>query len=82
MYYTSIYLSLSTLQRSDLVDYIDSHYKAPRIVLAGAGGVDHDKLCSLADKYLGKLPISYENSAAGVPDIPLPKAVFTGSEVR
>lgn len=71
---------LSSLQRKDLVDYVKSHYKAPRIVLAGAGGVDHDKLCSFADKYLGTLSSSYEDSPAGVPD--LPPAVFTGSEVH
>lgn len=27
-----------TLTRQDLVDYINSHYKAPRMVLAAAGG--------------------------------------------
>lgn len=56
-----------------------SHYKAPRVVLAGAGGVDHEKLCSLADKYLGGLSSSYEDSPIGVPDVP--PALFTGSEV-
>lgn len=69
----------SSLQRKDLVDYVKSHYKAPRIVLAGAGGMDHDKLCSFADKYLGSLSASYEDSPVGVPD--LPPAAFTGSEV-
>lgn len=30
--------SSRTLTRQDLVDYINSHYKAPRMVLAAAGG--------------------------------------------
>jgi hypothetical protein len=30
-------------------------YKGPRMVLAGAGGVDHGKLCSLAEKYFAKV---------------------------
>ena len=62
-----------------MTDYVNSHYKAHRIVLAGAGGVDHDKLCSLAEKYLGNLSMSYENSAFGVPT--MPPTSFTGSEV-
>lgn len=31
--------STRTLTRQDLVDYINSHYKAPRMVLSAAGGV-------------------------------------------
>lgn len=69
----------SSIKKDDLVNYVKSHYKAPRIVLAGAGGVDHEKLCSLADKYLGGISSSYEDSPVGVPD--LPPALFTGSEV-
>lgn len=30
--------SARILTRQDLVDYVNSHYKAPRMVLAGAGG--------------------------------------------
>lgn len=77
---TSPVCVISSIQRNHLVDYIGSHYKAPRIVLAAAGGVDHDKLCGLADKYLNKLSVTYEDSFAGVPDAP--KAIYTGSEVR
>lgn len=31
-------LAFRTLTRQDLVDYINSHFKAPRMVLAAAGG--------------------------------------------
>lgn len=36
--FSYIIISSRTLTRQDLVDYINSHYKAPRIVLAAAGG--------------------------------------------
>merc|ERR1712200_133861 len=53
------------------------HYKGPRMVLAGAGGVDHGKLCSLAEKYFAKIGTDYEN------EIPLEmNCRFTGSDVR
>jgi len=46
-------------------------------VLAGAGGVDHGKLCSLAEKYFAKIGTDYEN------EIPLEmNCRFTGSDVR
>ena len=47
--------------RDDLTNYIKDHYKGPRMVLAGAGGVDHGKLCSLAEKYFAKIGTDYEN---------------------
>lgn len=64
-----------SIGKSDLTDYIQTHYKAGRIVLAGAGGVKHDDLVKLAEQSLGKLEASV-----------LPQEVtpcrFTGSEVR
>lgn len=33
-----LYNAHRNLTRQDLVDYINSHYKAPRMVLAAAGG--------------------------------------------
>lgn len=33
-----IFNSPRTLTRQDLVEYVNSHYKAPRMVLAAAGG--------------------------------------------
>jgi hypothetical protein len=40
-----------TINRNDLLEYIGCHYKGPRVVLAGAGGIYillvltiHDKL--------------------------------------
>ena len=51
------------MSRKDLVDYIGTHYKAPRIVLAGAGGVDHQSLVDLANKHFQGLGVSYDGPA-------------------
>lgn len=52
-----------SLTRQNLVDYISIHYKAPRIVLAGAGGVDHHALVKLAEQHFTGLTPNFE----GVP---------------
>ncbi|KAJ7331283.1 hypothetical protein OS493_020073 [Desmophyllum pertusum] len=44
--------NVKTITRDDLVEYINKHYSAPRIVLAAAGGVDHDALVKLAEQNL------------------------------
>ncbi|KAJ8047765.1 Mitochondrial-processing peptidase subunit beta [Holothuria leucospilota] len=69
--------NIKSISRNDLVDYISLHYKGPRIVLAGAGGVQHEKLVDLANKYFGQLGTEYEG------EIPtLSPCRFTGSEIR
>lgn len=66
-----------TIGRNDLLEYIGGHYKAARIVLAAAGGVNHKELVSLAEQNLGKL----ENTYDGKPPVPA-ACRFTGSEIR
>ncbi|HWK46358.1 MAG TPA: pitrilysin family protein [Stellaceae bacterium] len=39
-----------------VADYMHAHYSASRMVLAGAGRVDHDRLVDLADKAFNALP--------------------------
>ena len=36
--------NVKKISRNDLQEYIGKHYSAPRIVLAAAGGIDHDAL--------------------------------------
>lgn len=73
-----IYLFVSrSIGKSDLQDYISTHYKASRIILAGAGGVKHNELVKLAEQNLGKLANTYD----GKPPEVTP-CRFTGSEVR
>lgn len=47
--------NINSIQREDLVAYIEEHYRGPRMVLAGAGGVDHSRLVELGNKYFGDL---------------------------
>jgi len=66
------------LTRQDLVDYITTHYTAPRMVIAGAGAIDHKELCDLASEHFGKLPAA----PPGGVDIAMEPAIFTGSDYR
>ncbi|XP_012694658.2 mitochondrial-processing peptidase subunit beta [Clupea harengus] len=68
--------NIKTINRGDLVEYITSHYKGPRIVLSAAGGVSHNELIDLAKFHFGKL-LAAEREAP-----PLPLCKFTGSEIR
>lgn len=40
--YFYLIFSFRTLTRQDLVEYVNSHFKAPRMVLAAAGGRSHE----------------------------------------
>merc|ERR1711936_504525 len=69
--------NIKSISRDDLVHYIQTHYKGPRMVLAGAGGVNHEELCQLATKHFGKITDTYEA------EVPLDlNCRYTGSDVR
>uniref|UniRef100_A0ABI7XWF9 Mitochondrial-processing peptidase subunit beta n=1 Tax=Felis catus TaxID=9685 RepID=A0ABI7XWF9_FELCA len=69
--------NIKSINRKDLVDYITTHYKGPRIVLAAAGGVSHDELLELAKFHFGDSLSTHKG------EIPaLPPCKFTGSEIR
>ncbi|KAK0148723.1 Cytochrome b-c1 complex subunit 1, mitochondrial [Merluccius polli] len=67
-----------SLTRQDLVEYLSSHYKAPRMVLSAAGGVNHEELVDLAKAHFSGLSFEYEGDAIPV----LSPCRFTGSEIR
>ncbi|KAK3610572.1 hypothetical protein CHS0354_009012 [Potamilus streckersoni] len=69
--------NIMSLKRPELVNFISEHYKGPRMVLAGAGGVKHDELVKLAEQYFGKS----ETGHVGVIPILYP-CRYTGSEIR
>lgn len=48
--------NIRTITKHDLQEYIATHYTAPRVVIAGAGAVDHDAFTQLANRLFGKLP--------------------------
>lgn len=66
------------LTRADMMEYIDTYFKAPRMVLAAAGGVDHKELVDLAKQHFGNVPYEYKEDAIPI----LPHCRFTGSEIQ
>jgi processing peptidase subunit beta len=67
--------NIKKIKRNDLVNYINTHYRGPRIVLASAGGVDHQELVDLCNEYFGNI-----NQSNG--DSVLSPCPFTGSDIR
>lgn len=70
--------NIKSISRDDLRNYISKNYKGDRMVLAGAGAVDHDKLVEYAEKYFGHVKKSDSPVPLGSPRGPLP--VFTRGE--
>lgn len=66
--------NIKTMTREKLVDYISANYKPARMVLAGAGGIDHQALCDLAKKHF----VSKE-AYTGAEQL---MSRYTGSDVR
>ena len=75
--------NISSINRQDLVDYINTNYTADRMVLVSAGGVTHEELVKLAEKHFSDIrsrpPTSY---AAEIAAEQKRKPEFVGSEVR
>lgn len=70
--------NIRSLSKDDLMEYISTHYTAPRMVIAGAGAINHDELCGLAATHFGNLP----TTPKGAVEVAMDPAVFTGSDVR
>jgi predicted Zn-dependent peptidase len=67
--------NVKRFSRDDLQNFVAQHYGAGRIVLAAAGGIDHDQLRNLATQAFGDLPAV---SAAAAPSL----AQFKAGEFR
>ena len=75
--------NIESITRNDLDSYIKTNYTADRMVLVGAGGVPHQQLVDLAEKYFSKLPSAPPTSAqAQIAALQKEKPDFIGSEVR
>ncbi|EMF14441.1 mitochondrial-processing peptidase subunit beta [Sphaerulina musiva SO2202] len=75
--------NILSIQRSDLENYIKTNYTADRMVLVGSGGVPHDQMVQLAEKYFSKVPAYNPNAQNNAFDRALgAKPDFVGSEVR
>ncbi|CCC69287.1 hypothetical protein NCAS_0C02970 [Naumovozyma castellii] len=64
--------NIKSITRNDLREYITKNYKGDRMVLAGAGAVNHDELVEYAQKYFGHLGKSVSPVPLGSPRGPLP----------
>jgi processing peptidase subunit beta len=75
--------NIQSISRNDLVNYIKTNYTADRMVLVGAGGIPHQQLVELAEKYFSNLPAQPPNEySASVAAAQKAKPDFIGSEVR
>lgn len=70
--------NIKSLRRDQLQHYIQSHYMAPRVVIAGAGGVEHGALTALANEHFGDLASTPPLFDATV----LEPCRYTGSDLR
>lgn len=70
--------NIKKIGRSDLLQYIESHYKGPRMVVAAAGGVDHDKIVKTAEKCFKDVKVTYDGVAIPVVE----PCRYTGSDMR
>ncbi|KAL5969556.1 Mitochondrial-processing peptidase subunit beta [Taenia solium] len=69
--------NVKSLQPRDLRNFIKTNYKAPRMVLTAAGGIDHEELKELGEKYFGDISATFDS---GTPK--LEPCRYTGSEIR
>ena len=72
--------NIRDITRTELTNYIKTNYTADRMVLVGAGGIPHEKLVELAEKYFSKLPSKGPENHAYL--LSRQKADFIGSDVR
>ncbi|XP_066592320.1 mitochondrial-processing peptidase subunit beta [Prorops nasuta] len=70
--------NIKKITRNDLLNYVKANYGSTRFVLAGAGGVSHNELVELGNKYFGKVSEPIYNE---IPSLNMPSR-YTGSEIR
>ncbi|CUM63064.1 uncharacterized protein PRCAT00000629001 [Priceomyces carsonii] len=69
---------IKTINRNDLVNYINTNYKGDRMALIGVGCVNHDDLVDKAKKYFGHIKKSdkpFNQNGGSLP-------IFYGDEIR
>ncbi|KAG8960751.1 hypothetical protein FRC05_006577 [Tulasnella sp. 425] len=55
--------NILSIKRGDLDSYIKTNYTASRMVLIGAGGIEHAELVKLAEKSFSSLPVSKNHTS-------------------
>ncbi|KAH7445168.1 hypothetical protein KP509_02G110100 [Ceratopteris richardii] len=71
--------NIKSITKENIQEYISTHYTPSRMVLAGAGALEHQEVVELAGKLFSNLS---SNPATAAQFIEKEPAVFTGSEVR
>ncbi|KAK8466609.1 hypothetical protein PHAVU_008G133900 [Phaseolus vulgaris] len=71
--------NIRTITKAHLQSYIQTHYTAPRMVIAASGAVKHEDIVDQVNKLFTKLSTDGTTTAQLVAKEP---AIFTGSEVR
>nr|XP_018908312.1 PREDICTED: mitochondrial-processing peptidase subunit beta isoform X1 [Bemisia tabaci]XP_018908317.1 PREDICTED: mitochondrial-processing peptidase subunit beta isoform X2 [Bemisia tabaci] len=69
--------NIKKISREDLANYVKAYYVPGRMVLAGAGGVDHSEIVKEAQKHFGGIKPDYDAEH----ELPGP-CRFTGSMIR
>ena len=70
--------NIRTISRDDLKNYVETHYTAPRMVVAAAGNLDHARVVDLAVEHWSGRP---RESQTTFP-VDFDAAKFTANEVR
>lgn len=71
--------NIKTITKQHLQNYIQTHYTAPRMVIAASGAVKHEEVVEQVKKLFSKLSADPTTASQLVAKEP---AIFTGSEVR
>ena len=76
--------NIQSINREDLLNYIKTNYTADRMVLVGAGGIPHQQMVDLAEKYFASMPAYNPNTLEATAEQRgiHSKPDFVGSEVR
>lgn len=72
-----LHKNVKSITTADLQNYLDTHFKASRVVLSAAGAAKHADIVKLANQHFSKL----DNTFDGEPPV-LSKCRYTGSDVR
>jgi processing peptidase subunit beta len=70
--------NIRNINRQQITDYISSHYTGDRMVVAGAGAVDHGELVKLSERLFGNIPAQAPEGKQPY----LEPARFVGSDFR
>eukprot|EP00270_Netrium_digitus_P001032 TRINITY_DN1113_c0_g1_i1.p1 TRINITY_DN1113_c0_g1~~TRINITY_DN1113_c0_g1_i1.p1 ORF type:complete len:516 (+),score=122.37 TRINITY_DN1113_c0_g1_i1:26-1549(+) len=71
--------NIKNITKEHIADYMKAHYTPSRMVVAGAGAIDHDALVKLVEKSFSSLS---SNPATAAELVKADPSVFTGSEIR